>query len=152
MRSFWCLPAAYLTLNTAMKSVCCKAVALPTPYLNDNCLDGPGRCNAWSTQHYYIECQVCSQTLVLEEFLKRKGLSGKYGGSLRRDVLWLIRTTVDQGQDRCSICPSPWNASGVTSHPWKTVEPSVILAAAMRCNRFPKEEGAAAQLCRRQGR
>lgn len=76
--------------------------------------------------------------------MKRKGLSGKYGGSLRRDALWMIRPTADQDQDKCSVSPSPWSASSIISHPWKRVEPSVILASAVKCNRFPEEEGATA--------
>lgn len=76
--------------------------------------------------------------------MKRKGLSGKYGRFLRRDALWMIRPTADQDQDKCSVSPSPWSASSLISHPWRRMEPSVILALAVKCNRFPKEKGATA--------
>lgn len=73
--------------------------------------------------------------------MKKMGLSGKYGGPLRSDALWMIRTTAYQDRARCRIGPSPWNASGIISHLFQRC---VILALAVTCNSFPKKEGIAA--------
>lgn len=92
--------------------------------------------------HIVLNANRVLKTPILEEFIKRKGLPGKYGNSLGRGVPWILRSTADQDQDRCNMGPTkPMECHRRYLHPQKRVELPVIWASAVKCNSSPKGGG-----------